>query len=276
VYAINSNLGSNFALNPAPACICRVARVGRFSRFIRIFPLLCAIILSFTFDAFPRVFSDPVSPISVDSISTAPSVIVPYVSDIKSVNQSSGVHQRPEDGSKMLFGEFTVHNPSLVPFILQLLFTNSGELSNVDPRVRGGASIGLRDIELRYRDLDGVVVTKVLSEEIFRSDGSYYEVKFWLEDVQELYEVEFWGGLDAAAMRGAAGGVYSESVRFSAELIGLPVVLEEPGEPEEAEAEARLRRSRAVQAGSTKGMFRRAPAPQRRDLSRPNNQCRIF
>jgi hypothetical protein len=71
---------------------------------------------------------------------------------------------------------------------------------------------------LYYKDGADKVVVRKLSAEEYKGGGYVYEVNFLPEDVQELYEIELWGQVDAADAGAVSGGVYREVIQFNIEV----------------------------------------------------------
>jgi hypothetical protein len=47
--------------------------------------------------------------------------------------------------------------------------------------------------------------------------GYVYEVEFLQEDMQAIYKMELWGRVNEQEAKGAAGGVYRESIQLEVE-----------------------------------------------------------
>jgi hypothetical protein len=58
----------------------------------------------------------------------------------------------------------------------------------------------------------------------YLGDGRVYEVFFWLEDVQEIYEMELWCGLNEDDLKKGVSGTYTDDLSLAIELLGPPVV----------------------------------------------------
>lgn len=128
-----------------------------------------------------------------------------------------GKERAPDGESEMrLFGRFDINNVRRVPFLLRVIFGNGGVLK---PAKGAGGSIRLEGLVLRYRDGGAVTRERVLSSTEYRGGGYIYEVMFWDEDVQELYNVELWGSLNRGDVAGAGAGSFRESARLEIEKL---------------------------------------------------------
>jgi hypothetical protein len=74
-------------------------------------------------------------------------------------------------------------------------------------------------MELVYRNRSSARISRTLTGGVTRSNGYVYEVEFWQENVQALYEMELWGRLQESSARGAPPGHYQEHLQF--EIIGV-------------------------------------------------------
>ncbi|MDR2577651.1 MAG: hypothetical protein LBC70_02430 [Chitinispirillales bacterium] len=241
--------------------------------------------MAFAAPAFSRLpIINPNTPPHMIGADTVAWVTVPFVSMAVGSAELTASGLDGSDGARRCYGWFTLENPDAVPFVLQLVFENSGvlrrergagggrreeergdrERGNRERREEGrggGRALRLQNLELRYRNSHDHVMVKALSGENHRGAGRVYEAFFWAEDVQETYEIELWGVVNADDLTGAEGGSYTDVVQVAAEVLGPPVTIApgagDNGDDPEEEIEARLRRARGIPAGSTKGMFRR-------------------
>jgi len=191
--------------------------------FFVLSPLLCLV------QAAPRFISrlfDATDSLTVSAISSAPveEASVPSISDVLPEENTSDKRAsdrtvaRGEDG-RWLFGTFVLNNPDTGGFVLQVMFANGGVL-----RHKSGASIKLENLTLIYRNTgeDGAPRVLSLTDTNYRGGGYVYEVSFRPEDdeknVQERYEMELWGALNANDFRKARAGPYQETARFAIEV----------------------------------------------------------
>jgi len=122
-----------------------------------------------------------------------------------------------QDGRKLLklydIGSSWPRPP--VPFILRLTFDHGGAFRL--ERYGRASSIGLRDLELRYRDKNEVSLTKKFSRTVSKSSGYVYELEFLKEDMQPQYKMELWGFVNEREATRATGGVYKETIQIEVE-----------------------------------------------------------
>jgi hypothetical protein len=118
------------------------------------------------------------------------------------------------EGGRWRFGTFVINNPGS-GFILQVTFANGGVL-----RHKAGASIRLTKLVLIYRNSGPSRETCVIPLN-YKGSGYVCEVPFRVEDnnVQEVYEMELWGGLEPGDFGKARAGPYHETAGFSVEVI---------------------------------------------------------
>jgi hypothetical protein len=118
-------------------------------------------------------------------------------------------------GERKMFGTYALSNPCLVPFVLRLTFEHGGAFRL--ERYGKASNIGLRDLELRYRDRNEVSLTKKFSRTLSKSSGYVYELEFLKEDMQPNYKMELWGYVNEREAKRAVGGVYKETIQLEAE-----------------------------------------------------------
>ena len=80
------------------------------------------------------------------------------------------------------------------------------------------SNIGLRDLELRYRDKNEVSLTRKFSRTVAKSSGYVYELEFLKEDMQPNYKMELWGFVNEKEAKRAVGGVYKETIMLEIEV----------------------------------------------------------
>ena len=120
-----------------------------------------------------------------------------------------------EENNKVRIATFVITNRDRVPFVLRVSFGNGGAMRH--ERYGGEASMRLSGLALLYRDGSMVTVEKPLSEDDYNGEGFIYEVMFWQEDIQDVYEMELWGSMDSRG--GRYGGVYRESINLEIEKL---------------------------------------------------------
>jgi len=154
---------------------------------------------------------------------TDTTVVMPTIGNI--VGESMKQGGAAGEGGKRLLGTFSVYNAARTPFLLRLLFGNGGRLRYVEGDSRRSAppdtssGVSLDDLTLRYRDATGSYRDRELRNTEYRGGGYLYEVMFFDEDMQDLYEMELWGVPNKGGGALVGGRTYRESVRVEIEKL---------------------------------------------------------
>jgi hypothetical protein len=177
---------------------------------------LFLLLLGLAYPAFPRFrfFADRAVFAPRQSALSAP-----YVYDVLEEDLDNAL--RPGEGEKRLLGTFKVSNEAAASFVLHLRFEHGGKMRHKDEKVE--TRVGLKNLELRFKDDREQVVVKDLSDSEYGGrDGGVYEVLFLSAvpgDIRDVYELELWGTVDEDDTRRARNGSYVERVEFSIEVI---------------------------------------------------------